>query len=408
MSPPPEATFGQYLAERRRLQGFTQVELAELIGKSESWVQHVEGGSVRVDNVRTLKVLATHLDVPAHEMVTAALGPDEEPERSRPYVEVLRQALAGHPAPRAVLDPVARRQSIAVDQAELTGRRDEAWRLLHASKYQELGVQLAELIRELELVTRLGPEADRPALTVLLASTYQAAASMLVKLDDQGAGWIAADRAISAGERCGDRGLVLAGQLRMARTFLDAEERDLARHVLREGISAASDLRQTDDLGLLALGGACAQLLAVIDARNGEGEAARRNIEIAQRLAGQLGGDRNDYDTEFGPTNVAMHRVAIEVELGNGEAALREARKVPAGVLSPERQARYLVDVARAHAQRRDIASALQTIEAAEAIAPEEIAELSRVRQLVADLEHLAGNRPPTSLRSLRARITRN
>ena len=55
-----------------------------------------------------------------------------------------------------------------------------------------------------------------------LANAYQVATAMLVKVGDIGAGWIAADRAIAAGERCGDRCLVMAGQWRMGHTFVDS------------------------------------------------------------------------------------------------------------------------------------------------------------------------------------------
>ena len=84
----------------------------------------------------------------------------------------------------------------------------------------------------------------------------------------------------------------------------------------------------------------------------GNAKEARRHVKAANGLARRLGADRDDYGTEFGPTNVALHAVAVEVELGNAAEALRLANQVNAASLSSERQARFLVDVARAHAQR--------------------------------------------------------
>ena len=54
-----------------------------------------------------------------------------------------------------------------------------------------------------------------------------------------------------------------------------------------------------------------------------------------------------------GPTNVALHAVSVAVELGDAGHALDLARGVASGDLSPERQARYLIDVAQAQANRR-------------------------------------------------------
>lgn len=39
--------------------------------------------------------------------------------------------------------------------------------------------------------------------------------------------------------------------------------------------------------------------------------------------AAEQGQDRFDLDTIFGPTNVAIHQVAIAIELGDAQSALR-------------------------------------------------------------------------------------
>lgn len=127
---------------------------------------------------------------------------------------------------------------------------------------------------------------------------------------------------------------------------------------------------------------------------------------MARRLAGVLGGDRNHHDTEFGPTNVAMHAVGVAVELGNGQQALDRAAAVRHPEhLSLERQARYLIDIARAHLLTGSGLNALRALIKAEQIAPEELAESPRVAELIDDIEAL--NRRPrlTGLRELRQRL---
>jgi hypothetical protein len=156
----------------------------------------------------------------------------------------------------------------------------------------------------------------------------------------------------------------------------------------------------------VSLTGACALLLAVLEARRGRSADARRHLKAAVVLARRLGEDRNDFGTEFGPTNVALHQVAVEVELGNAAEALELARKVNPSALSAERRARFLVDVARAHVQRRAAVAAVAALSEAEMIAPAEVADSRLVRELLGDLEHLATGRQLPGLRALRRTVT--
>lgn len=137
----------------------------------------------------------------------------------------------------------------------------------------------------------------------------------------------------------------MAGQLRMGFTFVNSDEDELALHVLRQAVSLAKTLPADADPGLVSLTGACALLLAILEARRRNADEARRHLKVAAGLARRLGADRNDHGTEFGPTNVALHQVGVEVELGNAGEALRLARNVDPSRLSAERQARFLVDV---------------------------------------------------------------
>jgi hypothetical protein len=88
-------------------------------------------------------------------------------------------------------------------------------------------------------------------------------------------------------------------------------------------------------------------------ARDNKRAEAAQHLETARTIAGQLGEDRDDYGTEFGPTNVAIHAVNIAVELGDAGQAIELGQQVTAASLSPERQARYWLDLAQAHNMRR-------------------------------------------------------
>ena len=144
---------------------------------------------------------------------------------------------------------------------------------------------------------------------------------------------------------------------------------------------------------------------AVIAARINDPDTAYAQLERAKRIAGRLGEGRNDYNTEFGPANVGLQEVAIAVDLGDAGRALRTAASVDTSGLSAERRARLLIEVARAHAQRRQAHAAVTALLQAEQITPELIRGHVLVRQLVADL--LTMQDPPAAeLRDLARRLT--
>ena len=401
--PRAEPTPGDLVRNYREQKNWSRQRLAREMHKSVSWLSQVERGEQALTDIHLLGRLTTLLGAPLQEFIEATLGPDSDTFRNRPYVEKLRLALAGHPAPESI---TATDEEIRCDVPSLRARTLHTWQQVHASAYRELGPTLAVLLTDLEVASRTCGDDQRVEVLPLLAQTYQVAAAMLVKVGDHGAGWVAADRAIAAGERCHDPALVLAGQLRMARTLLDSHEKALARHVLTQATLRREAIIAEGKPGPISLVGSSALLLAVIHARDANTAAAERSLTVARQLAGALGGDCNYHDTEFGPTNVTMHAVHVAVELGNGQQALdRSARLQQIEHMSAERQTRYLIDIARAHVLTRSSRQALLTLIRAEQIAPEELAELPLVATVIDDIEAISGRTRIPGLRELRQRL---
>jgi hypothetical protein len=143
----------------------------------------------------------------------------------------------------------------------------------------------------------------------------------------------------------------------------------------------------------------------VVRAREADGGGIRRAIAAAREIAARLGTDRNDYNTEFGPTNVELHAVSTAVDLGDAGEAIDLARAIDATGLSPERQSRMFIDLARAHAQRRHAGEAVAALLEAERLAPEQVQASTRVRDLVRDLLNLTGRRAAPDLFEFAHRI---
>jgi hypothetical protein len=139
-------------------------------------------------------------------------------------------------------------------------------------------------------------------------------------------------------------------------------------------------------------------------AREGDRAAAEAAIARARSIAARSGEDRNDYNTEFGPTNVELHAVSSALDLGDAGTALDLAEAINASGLSAERQARLSIDLARAHLQRRQIGDAVAVLLEAEQRAPQHIHASGLVRGAVADLLRLSARRATPELRALARR----
>jgi hypothetical protein len=114
---------------------------------------------------------------------------------------------------------------------------------------------------------------------------------------------------------------------------------------------------------------------------------------------------RNDFGTGFGPTNTDLHAVAVEVELGDAGHAIDLAHAIESERLSAERQARYAIDLAHAHAMRRQIGESLQYLQLAEELTPEQTRSHRIARAVARDLLQLSGTRMRPELRELAERF---
>jgi transcriptional regulator with XRE-family HTH domain len=398
-TPDYQQALGRKIAAERHRRGLSQPELARMIDRSVAWVSQVERGVRKVDRMSVLETLAAALEVPLAELaaeapVVAAVA--EEP----PGAADLRLVLSGVHSLRAMLNG---RHSPAVSTLRAKARR--AWELTHAGHYTELTALLRGLVPDLETAARALPENQRPEAFELLATTYQACSAALAKLGEPEAAWIAADRAMAAAERAGNPMLVAAGAFRLVFVFLAARHYDQAEETACTAADALRQLADDGDPQAMSLRGGLTLQRAVIAARVNDPDAAYGHLERASQIAGRLGEGRNDYDTEFGPANVGLYEIAVAVELGDAGRALRAAATVDTTGLSAERRARMLIDVARAHAQRRQVREAVAALREAEEVTPEQVRSHDLLRQLVSDL--LTMQDPPASeLRDLAGRLT--
>jgi DNA-binding XRE family transcriptional regulator len=397
-TPDYQQALGKKIAAERKRRGLSQPDLAKMIGRSVAWVSQVERGVRRIDRMSVLETLASALDVPLAELAADAPIVAAVAEES-PSAGGLRLVLSGVHSLRAMLNG---HQSPGLDN--LRARTATAWELAHAGRYTDLTDLLAALIPDLETAARALP-GDQPAKVFeLMSAAYQACSAALDKLGEPEAAWIAADRSMIAAERSGSPFLVAAGAFRLVFVFMSARHYGQAEEAARTAADALWHLADEGTAEAMSLWGALTLQRAIIAARTGEARTAYRDLDRARQMAARLGGGRNDYNTEFGPANVDLFEIAVAVELGDAGRALRVAGAVDTSGLSAERRTRMLMDVARANAQRRQVAEAVAALRQAEGIAPELLRGHYLVRQIVSDLLTMQDS-PGEELRALSVRL---
>jgi transcriptional regulator with XRE-family HTH domain len=270
----------------------------------------------------------------------------------------------------------------------------------HACRYQ----RLAEALPRLITAGHQAADSDGTAAAhTVLAEVYTLVTRMMIKLDDQQLGWLAADRARTHADTA-------------AAPFVSAEAaRNLAVLARKTGwhsqamaiaLNAAdrSELR-TGTSQHAAQRGLLIQSAAYSAAKAGDRATMRELTDEAASIAARLGDTPllRDHGGGFSPATVELHRISAEYSVGEPGAALTAAHRIaPAALPTVERRARYFTDIAQAHGQYGHRTQALNALLAAERQAPEEVHSRPAVHTLIT---HLTTSGPTTpDLRKLAKR----
>ncbi|MBO1336703.1 helix-turn-helix domain-containing protein [Streptomyces sp. VRA16 Mangrove soil] len=407
MSSEERRVFGAKVADLRKQRGLTQSELAAEIGRTSSWLSQVERGIQPVNRLDVLRLLADGLGVPLQVLqpdAPAAAEPEPAAHTETNDLDQARLILSGHPAVDVLLTPREDFRPTAME--DLRAAAERIWELTHTDQFAELSAALGPLLPRLERATRVAPEEFRNELHWLNARTYQALAAAFVRQNEADAAWVAADRAIREAELSGEPLGVFAGIYRLSHAFVRLKHLDQAEHSTTLAVNALQRYVEEHEPTPqhLSVLGSLHLMLALIHARAGERTTARTQINKAREVAAQLGEDRNDFNLEFGPTNVEIQAVSTAVDLGDAGEALDIGENLDASNLSVERRARLLMDLGRAHAQRRHFGDALSYLLAAEELAPEMIRTHIAARDVIRELILVAGRAASDDLRALAER----
>jgi hypothetical protein len=118
-------------------------------------------------------------------------------------------------------------------------------------------------------------------------------------------------------------------------------------------------------------------------ARDNDRGTTRTFLATAEETARRLGHDANHLWTAFGPTNVAIHKVATAAELGDVQVAIDLGPQIDTSPMPIERRIRHaLVELSWAYSKRNRLDEAQATLLDAEHMAPEQVRYHFLSRQL--------------------------
>ncbi|MFD0499384.1 MULTISPECIES: helix-turn-helix transcriptional regulator [Streptomyces violaceusniger group] len=430
----------------RRAAELTQAQLGAATGYTAASISRMERGKQPMRDMELLRRIADHLTIPPHLLGLAPRhtpppGPADRPRAAPTGIRVagpdpfgeegedvrrrnLLAGLAASAATGSVLGAAAPAAAAPAAPAALTGlenlllhrggtpitapTRQSVAEALTASRrdfgtcrYDTLARALPQRIALAQALAREGaPEESATAV----AELYSTATRLCIKLGEDGLAAVTADRALTAA-LSGASPLTVAEAHRMIssswrRQGHYARATDVA-------VTAAQQLaadRTTPEADRLSVQGNLYATAAYTAAKQGDRATAHTLIAEAEATATRLGRDQSPKGTAFfGPSQVILHQISISHLLGDAGQAIDHARHIDTQTLpTPERRARYWIDVARSFDQWGKPDRCYHALLAAEQAAPQEVRR-STVRTMATDL--LRHDRTLTGVRGFAHRV---
>jgi transcriptional regulator with XRE-family HTH domain len=359
----PDGAVGHRVAKQRKLSGLTQPQLAARAHVSVSLISQVERGLVPASAAFTAAV-------------ARALGVDVEALNGQPYGPVLTDPQADHagiPALRFALDcdEDPDLDSFPMPAAELRTRLDACEHNRQKARYAQVLTVLPELLQHAYLIAEdARPGHDAETAWALLADAY-----LLAQATSYRFGYL--DLAALCSKYCRDAAHHSGDPLRAAtaaylRGILRLHHGDYAG-VLRLMASAAAEIADERGSAADAVRTVLHLRQAIAHARLGAADRAEEHLSTARELVALGIPAHPRYGMSASAENVQIHWVAVPVELTDGTTAVGRAEQIRLpDRTEPHRAGHHWVDVARAWTLHSDRAKALDALNQARRIAPQQ------------------------------------
>lgn len=395
MSPTTDIGTGGRIAANRRLRHMTQRKLSAAANVSYSLLTKVEAG-IKPASPTLIASCARAMDMSVSDLNGQPFVVDHVEDRLTGPLDELRASLENWDMPLEQV-PVRSMPEIQADVRKLVEIR-------RAARFGQIAAWAPALINELVQVSQTATGRDEENAHHLLVQVYRSAHDVAYGLGLRDLASLLMARMDFSSARSGDPYLVtLYRYLRAQSTFSTGRHEvgrkiiDIARDEISGGVSAGHQ-------AAVCAAGNLSLRAAILATRQGDGASAREAIKDADRLAGLIGkvevvgGIIGEHHVmSFGPTNVAIHATAVELELGQHGKALTLGKNVhfPAD-FPPDRVGHHWIDMARAELWAGKTDQAMVSLLNARKAAPQQAKYHPSVRETVAGLVRRARSTPET------------
>ncbi|MGK9461076.1 helix-turn-helix domain-containing protein [Streptomyces sp. G6] len=396
-------TIGERVAWYRRRRGISQEVLAGLVGRTVDWLSKAENNRIELDRLSVIKALADALDVTLGDLLAEPTLLEWTADSGTRTVPALRTALMNYRQLTPLLGVTTEGEPTSLD--ELRSSVVEVWDAYQDSRYGFATRRLPLLLADALIAAQAYQGRERERAYKLMAMTYQGAAMVLTKLGETDLAWIAADRGLAAAQQSGNA--VVTGSLfrSVAHCLLSNGRFDAAMQLVGDAGQYLRPGLDDPTPELLSVYGTLYLAGSMASARADDRSTTGAFLEEADQAAQRLGADANHVWTAFGPTNVAIHRVATAAELGDMQIAVDLGPQIDTAGLPTERRTRHNLEVARALSSHNRMDDALAKILEAESWAPEQVRSHYLARELVLTWVRGQRGRPSRKLADLADRL---
>lgn len=365
---------GERIRFYRTAQRRSQAAIAGLALISEEYLSKIERG-LKTPTIPTLQRIAQQLGVPVSVLLGEAPTPDPDTV-AYPGADAIQAALMHYPPAPASPDAAA----------DLAARVEAAWDIWQGvpARYSTISPLLPDLIRDAQAATLT----DTPAAHATACDLYMLLRTVCKRIGRMDLSLLAADRAMNAARQAGDETRILAATWNLGQILLAQGQAEAALDLSIRAAEALEPRLGDLDPEHASLCGALWLNASTAASRMRQHWQARGILrEHAEPLARTVPDASNICRTVFGPTNVTLHAIGVEIEAGESGQALRLAEDVDlTAVPSLERRTTCYLQLAAGYEQRHDDMGVLVHLWGAHETGPEDLRYNPLPRNLVRGL----------------------
>ncbi|MFJ9746565.1 helix-turn-helix domain-containing protein [Streptomyces chartreusis] len=400
------SSLGENVKNYRRLQGWTQEQLAEATGASLGTVRIVEqGGNASVEMLNSFaRALGT---TTSSLFATEVPSPIEVDSSEGPRLMELRRALM----PPVGLSETIMETSQPVALSAIQRDIDDQHALYRTDRYDSVAKKLPGILRAAETAVATSETGeDEQRAKIVRARALLLAGKYLTQVRRYDMAYHALSRGIQDAREVGVVQLATNGVVGMGWLLLRQDRFDEAEQLAVRTADEVEPSMSKATPAQLAVWGELLQRVASASIRNNRPDIAKEARRMATTAASALGREHMDFREHwgtFGPVTAETKAIEDLSLIGDARGVLNRADEGPVGSKglkkmgrpSPNNWDRHRLDVARAHVLLGAHQDAMDELSGIKASAPEWLKHQTMARRVMRDI---LGSRKRTLTQDMR------